>query len=272
MDLQQSLEQLLNSAIDFAPKLVMAILTLIVGFWIIGKIIQGLSQILRKREFDINTSNFLLSVAGVALKIMLIFSVVSMIGINTTSFVAIFGALMVGVGMALNGTIGHFASGVMLMIFKPFKVGDLITIGGGETGTVLGINAFNTTLSTLDNRKIIIANSNITSNTITNISGQGVIGVELTFGIGYNDSIDKARAVILKVFRGCPTIIDNPSQDVVVSGHGDSAIELFARPFCKSTDYWNTKFYVLEHVKKEFDKAGIGIPYPQMDVHMIAQH
>jgi small conductance mechanosensitive channel len=154
------------------------------------------------------------------------------------------------------------------MIFKPFKVDDLVTIGGDNTGTVEAINAFNTTLRTLDNKKIIIANSNVTDNTITNISGQGTAGVELTFGIGYDDNIDKARDIILKVGKECPHILDDPAHGVVVAELGDSSVNLATRPFCKSENYWDTRFFMIENVKKEFDKAGIGIPFPQMDLHI----
>ena len=183
-------------AINYAPKVALAIITLIIGSWIIKKILGVTTKAISKSGLDISLAKFLTSLFGIALKIMLLLSVASIVGINTTAFVAIFGALMVGVGMAFNGTIGHIASGVMLMIFKPFKVGDLVTIGGGQTGTVDAINAFNTTLKTLDNKRIIIANSNVTGNDVTNISGQGEVGVELTFGIGYDDDIDKAREII----------------------------------------------------------------------------
>ena len=218
---------------------------------------------------DESLSKFISSLASVAMKVMLLLSVASMFGVSTTSFVAILGALTVGIGMALNGSIGHLASGVMLMIFKPFKVGDLVDIGGGHVGTVEAINAFNTTLATLDNKRIIIANSNVTGNTITNISGQGVVGVELTYGIGYNDSIDEAREIILAVGRQCPYILDDPAQGVVVAELADSSVNLATRPFCQSKHYWNTLFYMQENVKKALDAAGIGIPFPQMDVHMI---
>ena len=208
-----------------------------------------------------------------ALKVLLLLSVASMFGVNTTSFVAIFGALMVGIGMALNGALGHLASGVMLMIFRPFKVDDLVKIGGNASlGTVENINAFNTTLKTLDNQRIIIANSNVTGNDITNISGQGAVGVELTFGSGYDDDIDKARQIILEVGKRCPHILEEPSQGVVVAELGDSSVNLATRPFCNSEDYWETKFYMQENVKKEFDKQGVGIPYPTMDINMVSQN
>ena len=203
---------------------------------------------------------------------MLLLSVASMFGVNTTSFVAILGGLMVGVGMALNGSLGQVASGVMLMIFKPIKVGDLVDIGGGNVGTVSAINAFNTELATLDNKKIFVSNSNVTSNTITNISGQGTVGVELTFGIGYGDKIDKARDVILQVGKNCPYILDEPAQGVVVANLGDSSVDLATRPFCKSEHYWDVMFYMKENVKKEFDKQDVGIPYPTLDLNVIKQN
>jgi len=262
----------IEMAIAYVPKVFLAILTLIIGFWIIGRVVRFARAAISSSGLDITLSKFIASLLSIALKIMLLLSVASMFGVNTTSFIAIFSALMVGIGMALNGTLAHVASGVMLMIFKPFKVGDLVKIGGGATvGTVDAINAFNTTLKTLDNKRIIIANSNVTGNDITNISGQGQVGVELTFGIGYDDDIDKARQIILEVGKKCPHILDGssaPAQGVVVAELGDSSVNLATRPFCKSEHYWDTLFYMQEQVKKEFDKQGIGIPYPTMDLNV----
>lgn len=269
MEVSKYMDKGIEMVIGYAPRLVLALVTLIVGLWIVKRIASFISSRLEQSDMDISLAKFLGSILSIGLKIMLFFAVAEIIGIKTTSFVAIFGALMVGIGMALNGSIGHFASGVMLMIFKPFKVGDLVTIGGDQSGTVEGINAFNTTLITLDNKKIIIGNSNVTGNVITNISGQGTVGVELTYGIGYTDNIDTARKIILEVGKSCPYIIDSPAQGVVVGELADSSVNLNTRPFCKSEHYWDTKFYMQEHVKKAFDKEGIGIPFPQMDVHMI---
>jgi len=271
MEISNYLEKGINMGIEYAPQVLLAIVAFIIGSWIIKKIVGGLHKILSSR-FDETLANFLTSLASILLKVMLFLSVATMVGINTTSFVAIIGALMVGVGMALNGTIGHFASGVMLMIFKPFKVGDLVKIGGEHMGTVEGINAFNTTLKTLDNQRIIIGNSNVTGNSITNVSGQGTVGVELTFAIGYGDDIDKARQVILDVGKSCPHIIDSPAQGVVVAELGDSSVNLATRPFVKSENYWDTLFFMQENVKKAFDKEGIGIPYPTMDVNMVSSN
>lgn len=273
MDLAFIKEKGMGMAIDYIPTLLLAILTLIIGFWIIGRLVKFVKKAFVNSGMDETLSNFLSSIFVITLKIMLLLSVAGMFGVNTTSFIAIFSALMVGIGMAMNGTLGHIASGVMLMIFKPFKVGDLVTIGGnGTSGTVESITAFNTTLKTLDNRRIIIANSNVTGNDVVNISGQGEVGVELEFGIGYNDDIDKARQIILDVGKNCPHIISEPKQAVVVSALGDSSVNLATRPFCQSEHYWDTLFYMQENVKKEFDKNNIGIPYPTMDINMVTQN
>jgi len=227
------------------------------------------TKAIKSSGVDKTLAKFLSSLLNIVLKIMLLLSVASMFGINTTSFIAIFSALMVGIGMALNGTLGHAASGVLLMIFKPFKVGDLVKIGGNQTlGEVDAINAFNTTLKTLDNKRVIIGNSNITGNDITNISGQGIVDVELSYGIGYDDNIDKARQVIMQVGESCPYILKEPAQGVVVAELGDNSVNLTTRPFCKSEHYWDTLFFMQEQVKKAFDKHDIGIPYPTMDVNI----
>jgi len=273
MDINKITDKGIGMAIEYAPKVALAIITLIVGFWLIGKIVKFANKAINRSGLDQTVSSFISSLISIGLKVMLLLSVASTFGVNTASFLAILGGLMVGIGMAFNGTLGHVAAGVMLMIFKPFKVGHLVVIGGGQTtGTVEAINAFNTTLKTLDNKRIIISNSNVTGNDITNISGQGQVGVELTFGIGYNDSIDKAREIILQVGKDCPHILAAPAQAVFVAELADSSVNLATRPFCKSEDYWATMFYMQEHVKKEFDKQGVGIPFPQMDVHMIPQN
>ena len=260
-------KEITDLIMSYMPKLVLAILTLIVGFWIIKRLSKFVYSGFLKSGMDDTFAKFLSSLVIIALKILLLFSVAGMVGINTTSFIAILAALMVGIGMALNGSIGHLASGVLLMIFKPFKVGDVVTIGGDHLGKVLSIDAFCTVLATHDNRRIIVANSNVTGNTITNISGQGTVGVDLTFGIGYTDDIDKARDIILRVAKSCTTVLDDPATAVVVSSLGDSSVNLSTRPFCKSENLLVTKFYMLEEVKKAFDNEGISIPFPQLDIH-----
>lgn len=260
--------QYLTSMIQsYAPKVVGAILTLIIGFWVVGLITKTLKKILIRRNVDESITPFLSSLVSVGLKVLVLLSAASMFGIETTSFIAIFSALAFAIGMALQGSLGHFASGVLILIFKPYKVGDLVEIGGGQVGAVKEIQIFNTILETLDNKRIIVPNGVVTSNVMTNISGQGTIGVELSYGIGYDDDIDLAREAILEVGRSCPYILSDPAQGVVVAEHGDSAVMLATRPFCKSEHYWDTYFFMQEEVKKAFDKKGISIPYPQMDFH-----
>lgn len=263
-----STDTITNLLTQYTPKVIGAILTLIIGFWLAGIITGIVKKMMVKRDVDQSVRPFLASLVNIAIKVMVLIAVAAMFGIETTSFVAIFGALAFAIGMALQGSLGHFASGVLLLTFKPYSVGDLVEIGGGKVGTVEEIQIFNTVLITLDNKKIIVPNGVVTSNVITNISGQGTIGVELTFGIGYNDDIDKARQIILSVGKECKYILEDPAQGVVVAELGDSSVNLATRPFVKSEYYWDTYFYMQEHVKKAFDREGISIPYPQMDVHM----
>jgi len=261
------IEKLSGMITNYAPKVVGAILTLIIGFWIAGVVTGWAKKAMTQRGMDPSVRPFLASLINAAIKIMVLIAVAGMFGIETTSFVAIFGALAFAIGMALQGSLGHFASGVLLLTFKPYRVGDLVTIGGGETGSVEEIQIFNTVLATLDNKRIIVPNGVVTGNVITNISGQGTVGVELTFGIGYNDDIDKARSIILAVGKECPYILDDPAQGVVVAELADSSVNLATRPFVNSSDYWNAYFYMQENVKKAFDRENISIPYPQMDIH-----
>ena len=267
-----NLEKFSGMVTEYAPKVIGAILTLIIGFWIIGMIVRGVNNLMKRNDIDETVRPFLASLVSVGLKVMLLLSVAGMFGVETTSFVAIFGAMAFAVGMALQGSLGHFASGVLLLIFKPYRVGDLVEIGGGQTGTVKEVQIFNTILATLDNKRIIVPNGVVTSNVITNISGEGEIGVELTYGIGYGDNIDKAREIILKVGNSCPWILSEPKQGVVVAELGDSSVNLATRPFVKSEHYWDAYFYMQENVKKEFDKEGIGIPYPTMDVNVVTSN
>jgi len=261
-----NLEELSRLITLYAPKVVGAILTLVIGFWIVGRLTNIVRKQLGRSKMDASVQPFLVSLVSVGLKVLVLLSVASMFGIQTTSFIAIFSALAFAVGIALQGSLGNFASGVLILTFKPYRVGDLVDLNG-HIGHVREIQVFNTHLITLDNRRIIIPNGMITSNVITNISGQGTMGVDMTFGIGYSDDIDKARSIIEKVAADCPQVLDDPKPLIAVSAHADSSINFLVRPWCKSGDYWPVYYYMHEHVKKEFDNAGVGIPFPQMDVH-----
>ncbi len=251
----------------YAPQVVGAIITLIIGFMVIGWIVGIVKNLMNKRGIDATIAPFLTSLISVGLKIMLLLSVAGMFGIETTSFVAIFGAMAFAIGMALQGSLGHFASGVMILIFKPYKVGDLVDLGG-NVGVVDEVQIFNTILLTPDNKKIIVPNGVVTSGIITNISGQGEIRVDMTYGIGYDDDIDQARSIILDVAKRCPQINQQKPVDVFVAELADSSVNFTVRPWADSAHYWDVFFFMQENIKKEFDKAGVGIPFPQMDLHV----
>lgn len=267
MDLNFNVDSLTEAALLYVPKVVGAILVVLIGFWIANTIASIISRSLKRRGTDISVIPFLSSLISVGIKVVVLISAAGMFGVETTSFVAMLGALTFAVGLALQGSLGHFASGVLLLTFRPYKVGDLVTVAG-ETGVVDEIQIFNTVLMTLDNHRIIVPNGKVTDNIIKNISGQGMVGVPLSFGISYKASIDQARDVILKVASECPYLLKDPAPGVVVSGHGESALMLASRPFCNSADYWSAFFYMQEHVKKGFDAAGISAPLPQRVVHM----
>jgi len=262
-----NVEQITSFVIGYAPSVIGAILTLIIGFMIIGWIVGIVKDLMDKRGIDATISPFLTSLVSVGLKIMLLLSVAGMFGIETTSFVAIFGAMAFAIGMALQGSLGHFASGVMILIFKPYKVGDLVDLGG-NIGVVDEVQIFNTLLITPDNKKIIVPNGVVTGGIITNISGQGEIRVDMTYGIGYDDDIDQARSIIREVAKRCPQIQQEKPVDIFVAELADSSVNFTVRPWAKSEDYWDVFFFMQENIKKEFDKAGVGIPYPQMDLHV----
>ncbi len=262
-----NLDKLTEILTAYAPKVAGAILTLIIGFWVIKKLSKVTSNLLEKKKFDETVRPFLVSIVDVGLKVMLLLAVASMFGINVTSFIAIFTALAFAIGMALQGSLGHFASGVLLLLFKPYKVGDLVTING-ETGVVEAIQVFNTLLRTPDNKRIIIPNGVVTSGVVTNISGQGTIRVDMSFGIGYSDDIDKARSIIKEVADKCDLIFKDPPIDIFVQELADSSVNFAVRPWCKSEHFWDVYFYMHENIKKAFDQQGISIPFPQMDVHL----
>ncbi len=261
------IDQITEMALAYAPKVLLALLSLIVGFWLIRWITKKVNRLMDRRNVDATIRPFFVSLINVGLKVLLLLSVAGMFGVETTSFLAILGAMAFAIGMALQGSLGNFASGIMVLLFKPYKVGDLVTIQG-NTGVVSEIQIFNTILLTPDNKKIIIPNSVVTSGAITNISGQGTIRVDMTFGIGYSDDIDLARSVIEKVVDNCPHILKKEPVDIFVSALADSSINFAVRPWCKSENYWSVYFYVHENIKKQFDENNVSIPFPQMDVHM----
>ncbi|WP_236975839.1 mechanosensitive ion channel family protein [Membranihabitans maritimus] len=264
--MEESLNWVSEIIAEYAPKLALSVATLIIGFIVIGWVIRIFKKTLVRANIEISLQNFLSSLVSILLKILLIFSVASTFGIVTTSFVAILGAAAFAIGMALQGSLSHFASGVLILIFKPYRVGDFVEIAG-KSGTVKEIQVFHTILTTLNNNMIIVPNGSILSDPITNFTSLGVRRFNIIFGIGYDDDIDQAKEIIIRLFKGHDLVLKEEPIEVMVESHGDSSVNLAARAWAKSEDYWGIYFYMMENVKKEFDKAGVGIPFPQMDVH-----
>ncbi|MBL7817025.1 MAG: mechanosensitive ion channel [Saprospiraceae bacterium] len=255
-------------AMMYLPKIAMALLTLLIGLWVIGWVTRIMDNGMQKRGLDNTIRPFLSSLMSVGLKVMLLLSVASMFGIETTSFIAIFTALAFAVGTALSGSLGHFASGVLLLIFRPYKVGDLVSIGGGQTGKVSEIQVFNTILLTTDNKKIIIPNGVVTSNIMTNISGQGQIRVDMLFHVAETEDIDKVRACIQKVADESSLVLKTPPVDIYVNNLPTGSIEFLVRPWCNSDDYWDAYFYMKEGIKRSFNKEGIETPKSGLEVYL----
>ncbi|MBK3519532.1 mechanosensitive ion channel family protein [Carboxylicivirga marina] len=248
-------------------KVLAAILIAVIGLWIVNKIVKGFKSILTARKIDETLVPFIVSLTSVTLKVLLFISVITYLGVEMTSFIAILGAAGLAVGMALSGTLQNFAGGVILLILKPFKVGDYIEAQGHD-GIVKEIQIFNTILTTLDNKVVIIPNGGLSTGALTNYTKEPTRRVDFVFGIGYDDDIDKARDIIKAVAEKNELIMKDSEIFVAVLEHGDSSVNLVTRLWSKTSDYWTVYFYMMEFVKKEFDKQGITIPYPQRDVHM----
>jgi small conductance mechanosensitive channel len=249
----------------YAPKVVLAIITLIVGMWLINRFVRLLDSKLGKKDPTLNT--FLCGLLSAVLKILLLISVASMVGIATTSFIAIIGAAGLAIGLALQGSLGNFAGGVLILIFKPFKVGDVIE-AQGYLGSVVEISILYTIVNTFDNRRIIIPNGDLSNSSLTNLSAYPTRRCDMSFGIGYGDDIDKAKATIKRLIEEDERALKDPEPMVVVGGLGDSSVNLTVRAWTKSADLWPFYWDMQERVKKAFDAEGISIPFPQRDVHM----
>lgn len=268
MDTDKILDFISDTALDYGPKLIGAIVVWIIGSWIIKIIIKSFSKILDKRNTDVSLKPFLKSVLGILLKVMLVISVLTMLGIAMTSFIAILGAAGLAVGMALSGTLQNFAGGVMILIFKPFKVGDLLE-AQGHKGIVHEIQIFNTLLKTPDNKTIILPNGPLSTSAMVNLSNGELVMVEWTFGIAYGDSSTKAKEVLAKLVKEDTRLLNDPEPPVIVlSALGDSSVNFTVRGWINVNDYWASYFEMNENVYNTFDKEGLSIPFPQMDVHL----
>lgn len=260
-------DQIINLVMLYVPKIVTALLVLGIGLWIIRLIGNGFDRFSVRAEMDESLRRFLSSIIRLGLKIVLLISVVSMLGVATASLVAILGAIGLAIGLSLQGSLGNLAGGVLILLFKPFKVGDFID-AQGFMGSVNAIEIFNTVLKTPDNKTIIIPNGALSNGPITNFSAEPTRRVDFVFGIGYQDDISKAKAVLQQLVDSDSRILQEPAPQIVLSELGDSSVNFTVRAWCNSGDFWSIYFDMQEKVKFAFDKENISIPFPQRDVHI----
>ncbi len=269
--MNEKFQEYVNMAYDlvvtYGLKVVMAIIVLIIGLWIIKRFVKVLNKLMERREVNVSLRGFLSALVSILLKVMLFISIAGMVGIETTSFIAVLGAAGLAIGLALQGTLANFAGGVMILLFKPFKVGDLIE-SQGHKGTVKEIHIFVTVLLTPENKTVILPNAAVSGNDIVNYTTQGVIRVDMTFGISYDSNIKDAKNVLFDIIDNHPKVLKNPAPFVGVAELADSSVNLAVRPYTKPEDYWEVYFHVYEEGKIALDNAGITIPFPQVDVHM----
>ena len=256
-----------DNLIALLTNIAVAAAILFGGIWLAKQIKKYVVLMMERRNVDALLASFSSNIVYVALVAFVVIAALSQLGIQTTSFVAIIGAAGLAIGLALQGSLANFASGVMIIAFRPFKVGDFIE-AGGVAGVVEGIQIFSTQMRTGDNKAIIIPNSRITSGNITNYSAKDTRRVDMVFGIGYGDDIKKAKDILMELITDDERILKDPEPLVAVSELGDSSVNFVVRPWVNSADFWGVKFDYTEAVKLRFDKEGISIPFPQQDVHL----
>ena len=261
MNTQDWIDKGYDIIINFGPKLIAAFLIWIIGGFVIKMLVKGIKRGMNKSNYEKSLQKFLLNLVTWGLKIVLFVVLLGVVGVPTASFAAILAAAGLAIGLALQGSLGNFAGGVLIMIFKPFKIGDLVE-AQGEIGVVKEIEIFTTKLTGLSNREIIIPNGAMSNGNIINYTTEGTRRVDLIFGIGYDADIKQAKDVFMSVLKSHPLVLKDIEPTVNVSELGDSSVNFAVRPWCKTEDYWTVYFDITENVKEALDGAGIEIPYP----------
>ncbi|QHW00932.1 mechanosensitive ion channel family protein [Spirosoma endbachense] len=260
---QRIYDQVLTFATLYGGRILLAILTLIIGLWVIGWITKLLSSVMAKRHVDRDVQPFLLSLVNAVLRVLLLLSIASTLGVETTSFVAIIGAAGLAVGLALQGSLANFAGGVLILTFKPYRVGDLIS-AQGFTGNVEAIRIFDTILITLDNKTIILPNGPLSTASITNISTRGTIRVDQVYTVGSQNDLDATKASIQKAVDSCPYALKDRTHDILIAKLNANSRDYDVRVWTNSETYWDTYYYMLESIARQFAKDGIEAPKPKM--------
>jgi small conductance mechanosensitive channel len=265
--MQELLNKLYFYAAQYGLNLIGAILILLVGKWLASLFSRIIEKVMIKANVEKTLSSFTRHIIYFALLIIVIIAALNKLGVQTTSLIAVIGAAGLAVGLALQGSLANFAAGIMLVIFKPFKVGDLIE-AGGALGVVKEIQIFNTILNTPDNKRIIVPNDKITGDKIVNFTGLDKRRIDLIFGISYTDNIKKAKEILEQVVDSNPCVLKEPKPTIAVSELADSSVNLVCRPWVSPQDYWNVYFDITEKGKIALEEGGITIPFPQRDVHL----
>lgn len=259
--------QWIDSIIPTLTNLAIAIAIYIIGKWIAKRLVVVVRALMEKRGLDAALSNFIASILSTVLSFVVVLAAIEQLGVDTTSLLALLGAAGLAVGLALKDSLSNFAAGVMLILFRPFKLGDYVQAAGVE-GSVEEISVFSTQFKTVDNKQIIVPNSQIYGGVITNFSAKPTRRVDMVIGVSYDDDLKKARQLIMDLLNADKRVLQDPAPVVAVSELADSSVNFVVRPWVKSADYWDVKWDFIENVKESFDANGISFPFPQQDVHM----
>ena len=265
--MDETIEGIVELAMLYGVQVILALTIFIVGKWVAKKIANIVQRVLAKNNVDPAIQHFVGSLVSWVLIIFVVIASLGQLGIQTASFVAIVGAAGLAVGLALQGSLANFAAGVLILIFRPFKVGDFIEVAG-VSGVVQKIQIFTTELHSPDNKKIIVPNGGVISGNITNYSANDTRRVDLVFGVGYGDDINAAKAVLQSVVAAEPKVLQDPAPTIAVVELADSSVNLVCRPWVNTADYWDVYFNITEAAKKALDAEGISIPFPQRDLHL----
>jgi len=267
IDIQKIYNLISEYAIEYGLSIVTALLVFVFGKWVCSIVKNVSAKVMVRSKVEATLVDFLSNILYWLLYMMVVIAALGQLGIKTGSFVAVVGAAGLAVGLALQGSLSNFASGVMIMIFRPFKVGHFID-AGGVAGVVKEIQIFNTVLTSGDNKVIFVPNSGITNGSITNFSAMDTRRVDLVFGVGYDDNLDEVKKMIEDVISSDERVLKDPAPTIAVGELGDNSVNFFIRPWTKTEDYWGVYFSLTENLKKASDERGFSIPFPQRDVHI----
>lgn len=265
-DVAKLLDRLINWSIEVGKDVIGALLIYIIGRFIIKQISRLLAKLLEKRKLEVSVQTFLKSLVNLLLNMVMAFAIIGKLGVETTSFAALLASAGVAIGMALSGNLSNFAGGLIILVFKPFRVGDYID-GPGASGTVNEIQIFHTIIATTDNRIVFVPNGQMSSNAVTNYSKMSTRRLEWTFGVEYGEDFDRVKAVLQKIISADSRILTTPEPFIALCELGASSVDIKVRVWVKAADYWDVHFDMNRIVYATFNKEGIGFPYPQLTVH-----